>query len=803
MACLKRICILILILTMASTVLAGEGPGRSARKYLKKGETAYEKADYETARENLKKAIAECPTYAQAWYTMGQVALAEKKTRQAFGHFAKAVENDPGHTAARLALGRLLMAARVPEEAMVHADAILKVQPDHLDAILLKGSALMSQKRAQAAADLLGPLFERGERNENLILLLSSAYFRLGAPGQSETVLNAGIEKFPDSIVLHLQRGNLCLRRGELLKARTAMETVVRLAPDNAANAVALARIYWELDEQEKAGRLLADTLAKQPGDASRRIAVANFYLEKKMNAQAEKLLQAGIAGGDPEATLRLALGELYVKQGDARAAIDLLQKGLGTSATDNTVEQSNLRNALAKIYLAANDPKTAKTHVDAVLATDPDNLPALVTRGSALKASGQAKAAIADFNRVLRRKPDYIDGYVQLAAAHLADRQTEKARRALEQGLRLAPDNRGLLMNTYRVCLRLKDYKQAEAHLGHLVETYPQAIDAQAELGDFYLLLNDESRARREYSEIVLKSPRSAIGHIRLARLYQRQGRIDAALAQLRKGYDVVEPNDGLAAEITGILISAKRYEEALSLNDDRLAKNEDDALAYELKGKINAAMEQFDKARKAFAKAAELAPEWNQPSNDLAGLFILQDRKDKAIDQFERALKRNPNNPMAYLSLGALYEEQGAFDKAKTLYENGVSKVPGFWHAANRLAFLMADQATSMETLDEALAYASAAYRIKPGQATIIDTLGWIHYKKGEYQKALDLYNRLIAATPENPVVNYHMAVVLEKTGDLDAAKTHLEMATRGEGAFVGREQAESMLRTLGSKS
>lgn len=798
----KHLFVLLLVLFFAPTALAADGPSRSARKNLKKGISAYEKADYAVAAENLTKAVEEFPGYADAWFHLGQVALAESNVQQAFAYLNKAVESDPAHTDAQLALGRLLMAARMPEEAVVHAEAILKNEPTHQDATLLKASALMSQKRTAAAAGLLSPLYDRGLRDENLILLFSAALFRQDDADKADAVLRAGIKKHPKSVALLLQQRNLYLRKGELAQAQAVMEKVVRIAPGHSAYAIALARLYRETDAADKADALLANALADDPDDAARRIGIANFYLEQKKIDQAEQLLRDGIATGDPDAALRLALGELLIKKGDAQAAVDLLQKGLETAGADDSVETINLRNALARLYLAAKSPEAARTHAEKVLIGDPDNLQALVNRGLAYKATGQLEAAIADFKRVLRRKPGFVDGYVQLADVHLLNRQPEEARQTLDLGLRLAPDNRALLMSAYRVNLSTKDYKQAEAHLRHLVETDPHAIDVQAELGDFYLLLNDESSARREYSEIVLKAPGNALGHLRLARLYQRQGAIDDALAQLRKGYAVVRPNDVFAAEITGVLLHAKRYDDALAFNDDRLAADADDALAHDLKGKTYAAMEKYDAAKKAFEKALKLSPEWSQAGNDLASLFILMGKQDKAIAQFETTLSHNPNNPVGYLTLGRLYEEKKQIDKAITTYKKGVAKVPGFWRAANRLAFLLADGATAVETLDEAMGYATAAYRLEPGQAAIIDTLGWIQFKKGETEKALALYERLIAAAPQDPVVNYHLGVILQKKGDLDAARTHLETATKAEHAFSGREHAEALLKSIRAK-
>ncbi|WP_319526492.1 tetratricopeptide repeat protein [uncultured Desulfosarcina sp.] len=788
-----------LLLTAALAATAADGPDRTAKKLYNKGVKAYEKNDFSEARKNLKEAIENYPDYADAYYTLGRIALAEKQTQQAFDYFSKATRIDPTHSQAQLEMGRILMAARMPEEALLRIEVVLKNDPGNLDALLVKGSALLAQKRSAEGIKILSPLFEKGERNRDLILLLAAAHFRKGEAPLGESVLKAGLKAHPEDIALHLQLAGAHQRAGDLKAAQAIMQKVIEIDPTNAAYPITLARLYWETKENQKADQVLEKALKENPDDPARRIAVANFYLEKKQIDRAQQLLIEGFASGDPGARLRLSLSELYLKTNRPQEAIDLLEKGLKETQASETDERIRIHNALAKIYLAAKEIDTAKAYAENVLKQDPANLQALVTRGMALKSGGKADAAIQDFKQVLRRKPDFVQGYLQLADAYAMQRKTGMARKTLDAGLRLASADRELLMASYRVCLMEKDYKQAEQHLLDLVDKYPQAIDAQAMLGDFYLALNDESAARREFSEIVLKSPRSAVGHIKLARLYARQGQTDSAIAQLQKGLGLVEDNQALSAELVTVWLSAERFDDALVLCDNRLKANPEEAFAHYLKGRVFSSMKKYDDARKAFEKAAEIDPMWPEAGNSLAAVYLLQDKKKEAIDHFEETLAHNPKNSTATLVLGRLYEERNEYDKAIKVYENGVGKVPGFWSAANRLAFLLADRATSVETLDRALKIASAAYRMKPGQAAIIDTLGWIYYKKGETERSLHLYEKLIAAAPEDPVVNYHMGVVLKKSGDIDTAREKLQTATRSEAKFYGRDHAEALLREL----
>ncbi|BBO68351.1 hypothetical protein DSCA_22810 [Desulfosarcina alkanivorans] len=794
--------VIVLIFVTAFPVSAADGPDRTARKYYKNGLKAYEKNDYQDARQNLEKAIENYPDYAEAYYTLGRVALAGKQGQQAFDYLTTATRIDPGHIQAQLELARILMAAHMPEEALLRLEIVLKDDPGNLDAMLVKGSALLAQKRTADAIAMLSPRFEKGERHRDLILLLAAAHFRNGQTALGESVLKAGIDAHPTDIALHLQLAGAHQRAGDLKAAQDVLTTIIDIDPANVAYPITLAMLYWETRENQQADRVLKRAIEVGPADPARRIAVANFYLQKKQIERAQNLLIEGLASGDRSVRLRLALSELYLKTGRPQESVDLLEKGVAETKASDIAERAAIHNALARIYLSARQFEAANAYAENVLQQDPTNLQALITRGMVMKSAGSPEAAERDFKQVLRRKPDFLQGYLQLADAYVMDRRTGMARKALNAGLRMAPDNRELLMASYRVCLMEKDYKQAEAHLHRLVEKYPMAIDAQAALGDFYLALNDESAARREYSEIVLKAPRSAVGHIRLARLYARQGQTDNAASQLQKGMNLVEEDQALAAELVTVWLSAERTEDALALCEDRLKTHPDEAFAHYLEGKVFTRMKEYDSARKALENAAELDPMWPEAGNSLAAVFLLQDKKKQAIDHFEAALERNPKNPTATLVLGRLYEERKEYEKAISVYETAVATVPGFWSAANRLAFLLADTATSVETLDRALKFATAAYRVKPGHAAIIDTLGWIHYKKGETKQALHLYEQLIIAAPEDPVVNYHMGVVLKKSGDIDTAREKLLTATRAATHFVGREHAEALLKEMKAK-
>jgi len=67
------------------------------------------------------------------------------------------------------------------------------------------------------------------------------------------------------------------------------------------------------------------------------------------------------------------------------------------------------------------------------------------------------------------------------------------------------------------------------------------------------------------------------------------------------------------------------------------------------------------------------------------------------------------------------------------------------------------------------------------------------------GDYSQALDVMQKALAGAPDNPLLNFHMGMVLYKSGQADAARDRLEKALEGDEDFYGRDVAEATLKEL----
>ncbi|UCF90819.1 MAG: tetratricopeptide repeat protein, partial [Desulfobacterales bacterium] len=81
-------------------------------------------------------------------------------------------------------------------------------------------------------------------------------------------------------------------------------------------------------------------------------------------------------------------------------------------------------------------------------------------------------------------------------------------------------------------------------------------------------------------------------------------------------------------------------------------------------------------------------------------------------------------------------------------------------------------------------------------PDDPHVMDTLGWVYYKKGNYDFAIMEFSDSLAKIPENATVYYHLGLSYNKKGEKTRAREALEKALSLDATFKGAEQARNLL-------
>jgi tetratricopeptide (TPR) repeat protein len=92
------------------------------------------------------------------------------------------------------------------------------------------------------------------------------------------------------------------------------------------------------------------------------------------------------------------------------------------------------------------------------------------------------------------------------------------------------------------------------------------------------------------------------------------------------------------------------------------------------------------------------------------------------------------------------------------------------------NYLGYSWVDQ---NKNLKQGLALIEKAVSLKPEDGYIVDSLGWAHYRLGNYKEAVKHLDRAVELRPEDPVLNDHLGDAFWRVGRTTEARFQWEQA------------------------
>jgi tetratricopeptide (TPR) repeat protein len=194
--------------------------------------------------------------------------------------------------------------------------------------------------------------------------------------------------------------------------------------------------------------------------------------------------------------------------------------------------------------------------------------------------------------------------------------------------------------------------------------------------------------------------------------------------------------------------------------------------ALIYSSEKDYEKAAEEYEFILKQFSTVEPQNPEIH---GYLAQLYYSQRKYDQAIEQFQKMLILDPHNADVMYLLGALYFEVNKDDRAIDLLSQSIKIDPEHDGSLNTLGYIYADHE---EKLNEALDLINRALKIRPNNGAYLDSLGWVYYKKGMYDKALEVLSKADTLI-NDPVVREHIGDVYQKMNRNDEAVKYWELS------------------------
>lgn len=357
------------------------------------------------------------------------------------------------------------------------------------------------------------------------------------------------------------------------------------------------------------------------------------------------------------------------------------------------------------------------------------------------------------------------------------------------------------------RLYEKAENYDLAAREYEFSLETDPASSFTVGALERLYHKTDQQDKIKYAYDAFMKKNPDNVMLHV--------------SQQNLENGvpYDIKEPNlkqdiAGVVFELSTLMSSQKLQLAAAQLIHTALLLDETNdffifykAMLEEQNGAIDSATKTYSnipkdkntwlggqiriadiyknlgESQKAITLIEALRKDYKQPvlSRILAEMYYAKEDFKKAIELYDTILEtvttqNSVQNFWMYFARGSAYERLAEYGKAEEDLKKSLALQPNNPTALNYLGYMWIDRD---QHIDEAYNLIGRALLMRPNDAAILDSMGWVLYKKNEFEKSATYLEKAAEKRPNDATINMHLGDVYEKLERYEEAHLHWSRA------------------------
>ena len=733
---------------------------KNKEQFYSSAQTFFENGKYNEARIQLKNALKVDPRYAKAHELLAETQLKLKNPADAFKTYLRLEQLQPENPETKIRLATIYLLGKKPVEAEKRVNLVLKDDPENIEALYLHAGILTHKKESLTE---IRKIYEK-------ILKID-----------------------PEQTKACLAMAGILTSRKRYRQAEVYLLKASELEPDNMAIDRTVFRFYLAGNRIGDARKVLDRLAVKNPDSAEPMIMLGNFLTMQKRTDEAEDAFLEAIEKDPSSVSAYMLLARIYNNQKKIQKAENTIKKALEAAPEDFVV-----KNAYADFLFTHNRVKAAETLIDGILQERPDYIPSKVIKGKILASRKEYEKAESIFRSLVKEEPEspvfnFLLGYILLETG-----KVERALTPITEAVSRNPDFHQARLLVAEIHLRKGNLVISESEIRRVLNAQPENYKANILLGNVYMAKKEFDKAETVFKERIEKFPQISEAYVRMGMLKRLQQKHADALTHFEKALDINPDLMNVISGITTLHALNGDLNKAHAVCDRYVQKDDPvtAAAAHFLKGNLCIRTGEYAKAENQFKEAIRKNPAFIRPHIALADLLQSTDRVDEAIGKYKELIEKEPGRAVLHSVLGSLYERKEMYDLAENHYKKALNIDSEFIPAINNLAYLFAERG---KDLNQAMDLARKAKEKMWDAPAIMDTLGWVYYKKGLYDSAISEFKGCIEKNPENPIFYYHLGLAYNKKWEYNDAESALKKALSLDENFKGAETAKSILAQI----
>jgi tetratricopeptide (TPR) repeat protein len=424
-------------------------------------------------------------------------------------------------------------------------------------------------------------------------------------------------------------------------------------------------------------------------------------------------------------------------------AALSALRAGNKKAATEHlnmllNIDPAGFENAV--LELAGVLQKDGKINIlydalDTLSVQHPDQ--AVIFYMQSLLAMQKKEIYLAEskIQQALKVRPGWDKALIFQAQIAVFSGDMNKAKTLLKEASLKYPDNNKISKILAQVLIKAEDYDAAAEVYQDIISADPKDIESQFALGLVYLQVDKDEQAEDVFKKLLEQPEWKYQASFYLGKIEEKHDHAKKALVWFDKVTDGPFVFDASISAIS-LLAKDKQFDEAnsrLSLLQSKFPKQ---------------------KLRLLLVQAE---------------LYSQQKQYEKAFNLLTEALVDFPDQKELLYTRALMAERVNKPDIAEADLKKILAMDPDNVEALNALGYTLLNKP---DRYADAEKYLQHALSLEPDAAVIIDSYGWLQFKLGNNEKALDYLQQAYEKQPENEIAA-HLAEVLWVLGRKDEAR------------------------------
>lgn len=498
------------------------------------------------------------------------------------------------------------------------------------------------------------------------------------------------------------------------------------------------------------------------------------------------------------------------LQQNDLEQALELF-----SMAHTLIPEQSGINYAMSEAYLRMGDLTSAAYHAKAAVRADSTNKWYWLRLSQIYRSSSQLEDALQVQEKVIELDAGNETHYMTQAALQQSLNRPEEALESLQQALKVGGPSQNLLANIYQLQLNLGLGDDAIDTLKEMLNQDPTDAEIRQELAQAYIRASRFDEAVDVFEQRLQQNPNDIGSALLLIETLFGMDRPQEAITWIDRIWESSAENGAQRLRITQFLLVLNQespdnfLQESLDRSITWIGENQADnpqalALAidyYQQAGRTDEALPLLEKLTQA------------NPANDMAWrqylqLLYTQSRFEEVVEKGKQANENVPQDPYITFFVGSSLQIDGKEQEALAWLQESAS-IPADRGFRSIVYGSLGDVQASLEQWEEAFssykrslrfdaenetvlnnyAYfmsispepdlelaeemATKANELRPGEASFLDTLGWIYHLQGKHQEAEKWIMQAVEAGEASATVMEHLGDVYEALNEPDKAK------------------------------